>query len=82
MNQFHRQAGSGQVVQISRCDRWQAYHRLQELSIACHPTEDGHLQVDASNLTEMLQVRSVIQQLTVSRQVLVSWLERCWNVES
>ncbi|NJK54027.1 MAG: hypothetical protein HC936_16865 [Leptolyngbyaceae cyanobacterium SU_3_3] len=80
MNHSQYQSALGQVVQISRSDRWQASHRLQELSIPCYQTEDGCLRVDASNLVEILLVRSVIQQLTVPRQSLADWLDRCWSV--
>lgn len=79
MNHSHRQPTSGQVVQVSRSDRWQAYQRLQELSICCNHTQEGFLLVDVSNLVEILQVRSVIQQLTVPRPVLAEWLEQCWS---
>jgi len=73
------QPAFGQILQISRGDRWIAYHRLQDLSIACSLTTDGFLRVDAANFTEILQVRSVIQQLTAPRQTLADWLDRCWS---
>jgi hypothetical protein len=75
------QPASGHILQIARSDRWTAYHRLQDLSIACSQTADGYLRVDAANFTEVLQVRSVIRQLTASRQTLTHWLDRCWLIQ-
>ncbi|MGQ9870882.1 Asr1405/Asl0597 family protein [Leptodesmis sp.] len=67
------------ILTIARCDRWLACQRLQDLSIPCHCTEDGCLQVEVTHPTAIAQVRSVIQQLTASRTVLVDWLEQCWH---
>jgi hypothetical protein len=78
MNPSH-QPVSGHIVQITRCDRWTAYQRLQDLSIICNHPADGSLRVDVANFTEILQVRSVIQQLTAPRQTLINWLDRCWS---
>lgn len=71
----------GQILTISRCDRWQAHQRLQELEIRCWCTEDGSLSVEIPTLLTAMQVRSVIQQLTASRQELIAWLDRCWDFE-
>ncbi|KAM3096316.1 Asr1405/Asl0597 family protein [Phormidesmis sp. 146-35] len=76
----HSQPAPGQILQISRGDRWIAHYRLQELSITCTLTSDGFLRVDVNNLTDILQVRSVIQQLTAPRQTLTQWLDRCWSI--
>jgi hypothetical protein len=67
------------VLTISRCDRWQAYQRLQELEIPCDCRADGHLHVEVSHPIALLQLRSVIQQITTSRAELINWLERCWQ---
>ncbi len=67
------------VLTISRGDRWQACQRLQDLDIACHCTTDGYLQVEISTPATILQLRSVIQQITAPRTELVDWLGRCWH---
>lgn len=70
-----------QVLTISRCDRWQVYQRLQELSIACRCTVTGQLEVEIHSPLTIVQLRSVIQQFTRSRGELVGWLERCWQAD-
>lgn len=70
---------TGQVVKISRSDRWQVYQRLQELEIPCCCSDDGLLRVEVENVLMALQVRSVVQQITGSRPELTRWLETCWH---
>ena len=70
-----------QTVSIDRCDRWQAYYRLQELDIPCACLADGRLQVEVNSPIAALQLRSVFQSLTASRQHLINWLEHCWELE-
>lgn len=67
------------VLTISRCDRWQACQRLQELGIPCDCRADGHLHVEINHPIVLLQVRSVIQHITASRAELIDWLNRCWQ---
>ncbi|WAL61609.1 Asr1405/Asl0597 family protein [Thermocoleostomius sinensis] len=71
---------SPQIISIPRCDRWQAYHRLQELHIPCICLEDGRLQVEITSPHAAVQLWSVMQQLTRPRQQLSNWLERCWHM--
>lgn len=70
---------AGQIVQISRRDRWQVYHRLQELKILCWCPEDGSLRVEINNSTEAALVRSTVWQFIASRSELLNWLQRCWK---
>ncbi|PZV13964.1 MAG: hypothetical protein DCF22_09645 [Leptolyngbya sp.] len=65
------------VGTISRCDRWLACQRLQDLSIPCQCHSDGCLQVEVTHPMAILQLRSVVQQITASRSELIGWLERC-----
>ncbi|WAL58414.1 Asr1405/Asl0597 family protein [Thermocoleostomius sinensis] len=67
------------IIAIPRCDRWRIYYRLQELMISCSCPIDGSLRVEINDSTELILVRSIVQQFTASRQELVSWLERCWS---
>lgn len=69
----------GQVVNVSRIDRWVIYHRLQELMIPCWCPADGSLRVEVNNSIAAVLVRSTVQQFVASRQELVEWLERCWQ---
>ncbi len=82
MNQSNFELPVKQVIEISRCDRWQACQRLEELGIACHCREDGRLYAELNSPTTALQVRSVVWQLTAPRQKLIQWLEQCWRVDS
>lgn len=70
---------AGQIVQISRRDRWQVYHRLQELKILCWCPADGSLRVEINNSIEAALVRSTIMQFIADRSELVDWLQRCWQ---
>lgn len=64
---------------VSRCDRWQVYRRLQELSIPCECLADGQLHVEINSLMAGLQLRSVVWQLTATRPELLVWLKDCWQ---
>ncbi|MBD2294312.1 hypothetical protein H6G06_12655 [Anabaena sphaerica FACHB-251] len=68
-----------QVLQIPLSDRWQIYHRLQELMIACSCPPDGSLRVQVKSLQEAILVRSAVMQFLASRCELVTWLETCWS---
>lgn len=69
------------VETISRCDRWLACQRLQDLSIPCQCQLDGCLQVEITHPIAILQLRSVVQQITASRSELIEWLERCLDCD-
>ncbi|TAF03805.1 MAG: hypothetical protein EAZ77_16700 [Nostocales cyanobacterium] len=68
-----------QVLQIPLSDRWQIYHRLQELMIVCSCPMDGSLRVQVNSLQEAILVRSAVMQFLASRCELVEWLETCWS---
>ena len=82
MNQPSLNSLVGQVVTVSRCDRWQAYQRLQELGVQCWCSADGTLSVEVKTVGDAVQLRSVIQQLTGSRNELLDWLNLCWQLET
>lgn len=82
MNQSSLNSQVGQVVRVSRCDRWQAYQRLQELGVHCWCAEDGTLSVEVQTVGDAIQLRSVIQQLTAARSELIDWLELCWQLKA
>ncbi len=70
------------VCSITRCDRWQVSQRLQDLNIAAHCAPDGQLTIEISHPVDILQLRSVIRQITAPRTELLSWLEQCWQYPS
>ncbi|MBE9211751.1 hypothetical protein IQ247_03300 [Plectonema cf. radiosum LEGE 06105] len=69
-----------QIVQIPHSQRWQIYHRLQELNIPCSCLSDGSLQVQINNTMAAILLRSTVIQFTASRLSLIDWLERCWQL--
>ncbi|MFB2939304.1 Asr1405/Asl0597 family protein [Aerosakkonemataceae cyanobacterium BLCC-F154] len=73
---------ASQIVGISRPNRWQVYHRLQELMIPCWCPNDGSLRVEVNNSIEAILVRSAVQQFMASRGELIDWLERCWRTKN
>jgi hypothetical protein len=68
-----------QKVQIPYHQRWQIYHRLQELDIPCCCKSDGSLQVQIDNSIAAVLLYSTVIQFTASRRPLINWLERCWH---
>lgn len=74
-----RLSGFSQTLSIARSDRWQVCHRLTELDIVATCSKNGSLAVEIHHPIDLLQVRSVLQQLSASRQQLVDLLERCWH---
>ncbi|PLZ95418.1 hypothetical protein CEN50_22440 [Fischerella thermalis CCMEE 5268] len=68
------------IVQIPLSDRWQVYRRLQELMIPCLCHPDGSLRVQVDNFLTVILVHSIVKQFLVSRQELIDWLERCWQL--
>ncbi len=73
------QAQFTQSVEVSWADRWQVYHRLQELGISCWCDTNQALTVEITNPTAAVQLWSVMRQLSAVRQDLVWTLERCWR---
>ena len=69
------------VVAVPPIDRWRIYFRLQELMIPCWCLQDGSLHVEVQSGTAALLLRSVVQQFVASRQEMVNWLERCWQID-
>lgn len=68
-----------QILQIPLSDRWQIYHRLQELMISCSCPPDGSLRVQINSSLALILVYSTIKQFLASRQELIDYLERCWQ---
>jgi hypothetical protein len=68
------------MLEIECYDRWSTYQRLQELEIPCLCSYYQPLKVQISSVTVAVQVWSIVRQLQMSRQALVSHLEFCWQL--
>ncbi|WP_353930865.1 Asr1405/Asl0597 family protein [Okeanomitos corallinicola TIOX110] len=68
-----------QILDIPLSDRWQVYHRLQDLMITCSCPADGSLRVQVNTLQEAMLVHSTVMQFIASRCELLAWLEVCWS---
>ncbi|MDB9455600.1 Asr1405/Asl0597 family protein [Dolichospermum circinale] len=68
------------VIDIDWADRWQVYQRLQELDIICICETNQPLMVEINNPTAAIQLWSVIQQFSASRQDLIKNIENSWRI--
>ncbi|MBF2065221.1 MAG: hypothetical protein IGS39_12475 [Calothrix sp. C42_A2020_038] len=69
-----------QIINIPFAERWQVYHRLQELMIPCWCPNDGSLRVHINSTLTAILVRSTLIQFFASRVELIDWLEQCWRL--
>ncbi|NEO30771.1 MAG: hypothetical protein F6K36_10125 [Symploca sp. SIO3C6] len=79
MSQSSSQPPTSQVIEITACDRWQVYRRLQELDIICSYRTNEPLSYQVNEVTAAIQVWSVVRQLNLPRREIVAWLEKCWQ---
>jgi hypothetical protein len=70
--------GSTTRVELDRIATWNVYGRLKELSIPCRCQCGQPLEVNVGTVNQALQLWSVVQQFTASKQSTVNYLERCW----
>ncbi|MDB9465933.1 Asr1405/Asl0597 family protein [Dolichospermum circinale] len=68
------------VIDIDWADRWQVYQRLQELDVICVCETNQPLMVEINNPTAAIQLWSVIQQFSASRQDLIKNIENSWRI--
>ncbi|MDJ0674535.1 MAG: hypothetical protein QNJ36_03895 [Calothrix sp. MO_167.B42] len=80
MSQICNSHNQVQIIDIPISDRWQIYHRLQELQIRCWCPVDGSLRVQARSYIDVILIRSTVMQFTASRQELINLLARCWEL--
>lgn len=66
-------------IEVQCKDRWQVYRRLQELDIPCQCASYQPLKVQVDHVLAVIQLWSVVQQVTHPRQHLADWLEICWQ---
>jgi hypothetical protein len=70
------------VIDIAWGDRWQIYHRLQELEISCECATGKPLTVAVDTPTGVIQVWSLARQPSLDRCQLVDWLDRCFSLQA
>jgi len=66
-------------ITVSCEDRWQVYHRLQELDIDCQCGGFKPLKVTLQTPTEALQLWSIVRRVSEPRQALVAALNQSWQ---
>ncbi len=71
---------SPDIISVNWADRWTVYYRLQALQIPCECFTNQPLRVQIGSPTAAIQVWSVMQQMTASRDQLLQWLEDCWQI--
>jgi hypothetical protein len=69
------------IIDAAWGDRWQIYHRLQELKIPCQCSTGKPLTVAVDTPTAAIQVWSVARQSSIERSQLVDWLARCFTLQ-
>lgn len=79
MKQPSSLSSAHQVIKISRSERWSVHRRLTELDISSVCLPDGSLSVEINHPLSLIQLRSVLQQISASRHSLLLWLEQCWQ---
>lgn len=67
------------IFNLSACDRWQVYHRLQALDIECQCSLHQPLPVRIDGPAQLLQLWIVLGQVEASRGCLIGWLETRWQ---
>ena len=65
-------------IAINCEDRWQVYHRLQELGISCQCGGFQPLKVQIRTVTEALQVWSIVRRVSQPRLTLAEVLMQSW----
>lgn len=73
------ESGRNISLELDPLDRWNAFNRLQELSVPCHCACGKPLSVEVTTPTAALQVWSVVRRLTQGRQEAIEILENCWR---
>jgi hypothetical protein len=68
-----------QIIEIDRAEKWEMYHRLQELQIHCQCAGDRPLIVRCNTVNDVIQLWSVVKQISSSRQQSIEWLKLCWE---
>ncbi|BAY91683.1 MULTISPECIES: Asr1405/Asl0597 family protein [unclassified Tolypothrix] len=78
MKSFSSEVETRHTLEVNWADRWQVYQRLQQLEIPCWCESNQPLQVEITNPLAIIQLWSVMRQFSVSRQDIISSLEKSW----
>lgn len=71
-----------EIIDLKGSDRWLVYNRLQELGISCDCSSNSPLKVDLNYPITGIQLWSVVKHITASREVLLGWLDQCWQIST
>ncbi|WP_052055812.1 Asr1405/Asl0597 family protein [Myxosarcina sp. GI1] len=75
-------ANGEKALEVIWTHRWQIFHRLQALEITCHCATNEPLWVRLNDVRAAIQIWSVVKQHSAPRHELVTWLDRCWQIEN
>lgn len=79
MKSFDSRSQTKHVVEVSWADRWQVYHRLQELDIPSWCSANQPLTVEIANTAAAVQLWSITRLLNAPRKDLIRTLDKCLN---
>ena len=82
MNPQDKETKTSTVIDVNWADRWQVYHRLQELGVPCRCRANEPLQVEINTPIATMQLWSILKRLTASRSESLIWLESCWQTKN
>ena len=80
MNSSNYSLATHQAISINGTERWDVYHRLQELEIPCECPAHQPLTVQISSPNQLIQLWSVVRRINASRHELVLSLEKYWQL--
>lgn len=69
------------VIDVKWAYRWEVFRRLKELEIDCQCSTNEPLLVNLDSPITLVQIWSVMRQLSAKQPQLVDWLNECWNVK-
>jgi len=81
MNPTDNSLYTNQAITINGTERWDIYHRLQELEIPCQCPVHQPLTVQISSPNHLIQIWSVVRRINASRNELVTSLENYWQIQ-
>ena len=79
MNSTNLNLTSSQVISINGSEKWDIYHRLQELDIPSQCFTNQLVSVEISSPNALIQVWTVVRRMTSSRRDLIRLLKSCWE---
>lgn len=80
-NSGEKQNQPSSILKVKWAYRWEVFRRLQVLGINCQCSTNEPLLVCLDSPVTVMQIWSVVRQSSASRQELISWLDKCWQVK-